>query len=103
MHLHIFCYNKVLFHSKIVVLDREQYNQAIFWYELALTRKINESSGGFILLDCYNFIPYIQLCLCYFRIGDIKKSKEYNDKAASIKPNDPAVIYNNEYFDSIEK
>ena len=56
-------------------LDREQYNQAIFWYELALTRKINESSGGFILLDCYNFIPYIQLCLCYFRIGDIKKSK----------------------------
>ena len=34
---------------------------------------------------------------------DIKKSKEYNDKAASIKPNDPAVIYNNEYFDSIEK
>ena len=84
-------------------LDREQYNQAIFWYELALTRKINESSGGFILLDCYNFIPYIQLCLCYFRIGDIKKSKEYNDKAASIKPNDTAVIYNNEYFDSIEK
>lgn len=84
-------------------LDREQYNQAIFWYELALTRKINESSGGFILLDCYNFIPYIQLCLCYFRIGDIKKSKEYNDKAASIKPKDPAVIYNNEYFDSIEK
>lgn len=79
-------------------LDNEQYNQAIFWYELALTREINESSGGFILLDCYNFTPYIQLCLCYFRIGDIEKSKEYNDKAASIKPNDPSVLYNNEYF-----
>lgn len=83
-------------------LDREQYNQAIFWYELALTRKINEVSGGFILVDCYNFTPYIQLCLCYFRIGDIKKSREYNDKAASIKPNDPAVVYNKKYFDSIE-
>ena len=82
-------------------LDREQYNQAIFWYELALTRKINESSGGFILLDCYNFTPYIQLCLCYFRIGDIKKSKEYNEKAAFIKPNDPAVVYNNKFFASI--
>ena len=84
-------------------LDREKYNQAIFWYELALTRKINESSGGFILLDCYNFIPYIQLCLCYFRIGDIEKAKEYNEKAGSVKPNDPSVIYNNEYFNSIEK
>ena len=84
-------------------LDREKYNQAIFWYELALTRKINESSGGFVLLDCYNFIPYIQLCLCYFRIGDIEKAKEYNDKAYSIKPNDSSVIYNNEYFNSIEK
>ncbi len=83
-------------------LDREQYNQAIFWYELALTRKVNESSGGFILLDCYNFTPYIQLCLCYFRIGDIKKSKEYNDKATSIKPNDPVVVYNNKYFNGIE-
>ena len=82
-------------------LDREQYNQAIFWYELALTRKINETSGGFILLDCYNFTPYIQLCLCYFRIGDIKKSKEYNEKAAFIKPNDPAVVYNNKFFASI--
>lgn len=84
-------------------LEREKYNQAIFWYKLALTRKINETSGGFILSDCYNFIPYIQLCLCYFRIGDIKKSKEYNDKAASIKPNDSSVIYNKNYFDSIEK
>ena len=84
-------------------LDREQYKKAIFWYELALTRKLNESSGGFILLDCYNFIPYIQLCLCYFRIGDIEKSKEYNAKAESIKPNNASVIYNNEYFKSIEK
>ncbi len=31
-------------------LDREQYNQAIFWYELALTRKINETSGGFNII-----------------------------------------------------
>ena len=84
-------------------LDREQYKKAIFWYELALTRKINESSGGFVSLDCYNFIPYIQLCLCYFKIGDIKKSKEYNSKASFIKPNNPSVIYNNEYFKSIQK
>lgn len=83
-------------------LNREQYTKAIFWYELALTRTRNELSGGFISLDCYNFIPYIQLCLCYFRIGDIEKSKQYNAKAEAIKPNDPSVIYNNKYFKSIE-
>ena len=32
---------------------------------------------------------------------DIKKSKEYNEKAAFIKPNDPAVVYNNKFFASI--
>lgn len=84
-------------------LDRERYNQAIFWYKVALTKEINESSGGFITRDCYDFLPYIQLCLCYFRLGNIEKSKEYNEKAGKIKPNDPAVVYNNNYFDSIKK
>ena len=34
-------------------------------------------------------------------VAKTKKSKEYNEKAAFIKPNDPAVVYNNKFFASI--
>ena len=30
----------------------------------------------------------MQLCVCYFRIGDIENSKKYNELAGKIKPND---------------
>ena len=40
----------------------EKYEQAIFWYKLALTKQRNDASGAFISPDCYGYLPYIQLC-----------------------------------------
>ncbi len=39
--------------------------------------------GGFILPDCYDYIPAIQLCVCYDKLGEVEKAKAYNDKAGS--------------------
>lgn len=78
--------------------DRKNYKVAIFWYELAATRKLDQSSGGFKMMDCYGYIPYLQLCVCYDRIGDREKAIKYNEMAAAIKPNDAKVLYNRAYF-----
>lgn len=77
---------------------RGLYTSAIYWYELALKNKIDIQKGGFVRQDCYHFIPYIQLCVCYDRLGDIKKAKEYNDLAGKIKPTDKAYLHNRKYF-----
>ncbi|MCH5142376.1 MAG: glycosyltransferase [Clostridiales bacterium] len=71
---------------------------AIFWYELALRRKPNIKGGGFINLDYCGFIPNIQLCVLYDRLGERQKAIFYNEAAGAEKPDNPAYLHNKEYF-----
>lgn len=81
--------------------ENKNYELAIFWYKFASTRKIKKESNAFFNIDYHKFIPYMQLCLCYYKIGDIKKSKLYNMKAEKIKPNDKSVIHNKNFFNKL--
>ena len=86
-----------------VMQNLNKYNEAIQWYELALKLEPNLESGGFYNLDNYNYIPCIELCVCYYRIGNIEKAKHYNNLAGKFKPNDDAVELNKIFFDKVEK
>ena len=77
---------------------RERYREAIFWYDLAARCKRNDTSGGFILPDCYDYIPYLQLCVCYDRLGDAKTAEQYNELAAACRPGSVEVAANRRYF-----
>ena len=82
-------------------LEHGMYQNAIYWYETALNLPKNEYSGGFMLPDCYDYIPLMQLCVCYDRLGDSEKAKDYNDKAGACKPYSQAYLYNKRYFDHL--
>lgn len=83
------------------LLNKGLYNPAIFWYNTALTRQPDTKSGGFVNYDFFGYIPAIQLCVCYDRLGNRQKAIEYNDLAAKYKPNDSAVEYNRNYFSQL--
>lgn len=80
-------------------LDRDKPAMAVPWFELALTIKRKDMSGGFIRPDCYGYIPLMQLCLCYYRLGNIAMAEQYNHAAGVLKPDSPAYLYNKRYFD----
>jgi len=82
-------------------LSRNKYQQAIFWYRKALEAEKDLHRGGFLLLDCYDYLPYIQLCVCYDRIGDHENARRYNEKAGMCKPDSAAYRQNREYFDKL--
>lgn len=69
-------------------LLNNQLDTAIFWYKLALKCEDITHNGGFVEKVYYNYYPYLQLCLCYYNLGDIKKAYLYNEKASRF--------YNNE-------
>ncbi len=84
-------------------ISKKQYSIAIFWLEQALNSKYDISSGGFFSKDYYNFIPYIELCVCHYYLGNTKLAIEYNEKAGSIKPNDISYLNNKSFFENMKK
>lgn len=83
--------------------ENHSYAEAIYWYEEALSKKPIPFNGGFVFPDCYDFIPYIQLCVLYYKIGNIEQAILFNEKASAIKPYDKAVLFNKNFFDNLKK
>lgn len=82
-------------------LDRARYKQAAFWYQRALHCTRNDTSGAFISTDCYGYLPCIQLCVCYSKMGEQQLAYRYNQKAGTFKPDDRSYLYNKAYFESL--
>ncbi len=78
-----------------------KYNDAIFWYNLAASSTPPTDSCGFVSHDHYGYIPNIQLCLCYDKLGNIEEAIKYNNIAGEYKPNSSSVLYNKKYFDDL--
>lgn len=89
---------EVLYEIATIFERKKEYKKAIYWYKLALASSPNVESGGFVNIDCYQFLPALQLCVCYYKIGDIISSMHYHEIAKAFKPDDQAVKYNTEFF-----
>lgn len=78
------------------------YTLAIYWYKAALNCKRNDESGAFVQPDCYDYIPYLQLCVCYDHLKEYELANAYNERAAICKPNDEVVMKNRIYFQKLQ-
>ncbi|MDR1734442.1 MAG: glycosyltransferase family 2 protein [Oscillospiraceae bacterium] len=83
--------------------DEEKWEPAAFWYHAALGCKRNTEGGGFTLEECYGYLPHIQLCVCYDRLGEKEKASHHNEEAGKFKPDSPQVKGNRVYFRRILK
>lgn len=72
--------------------------QAAFWYQAALNCESDLAAGGFCEPDCMDFIPYVELSCCYYRLGDRERAKRYHELAKSVHPAHPSVLFNEKYF-----
>ncbi|MDR2073934.1 MAG: glycosyltransferase [Oscillospiraceae bacterium] len=79
-------------------LDRDLINQSIFWYKTALSCSKKEKTGAFTRQDCYNFLPFIQLSVCYDKLKDMSAANYYNEMAGKYRPKNQAYLRNKEYF-----
>lgn len=81
-----------------LMMEQQNFRLAIYWYEQALANPVDESSGGFFQGDYQSYIPHIQLCVCYDRLGNHEKALEYHKRTMEEKPDSPAVKQNQVYF-----
>lgn len=81
--------------------ERGQLLQAVYWYQSALACQKKDTSGGFIEEDCYGYIPYLQLCVCYDKLGNKQQAFLYNEAAGRQKADGAAYLYNKKYFEQL--
>ncbi len=79
-----------------LLMEQKRWNEAVFWYRAALSAPFPEE--GFHEGDCHDYIPCMQLCVCYDRMGNLQQAKAYNERAGRIKPHDAAYLANKAYF-----
>lgn len=80
----------------------QDFQKALFWFEIA-TKLKKPLSWGFVIHDFWDFIPYMELSICSYRLGNIADAIAYNNKAAEFKPGHPAVIQNKQFFEHLQK
>lgn len=80
-----------------------RFHEAIFWYETILNTEMPKECHGFINPEFWTWKPHLQLCVCYYRIGQVEKANYHHREAYKLNPNDPHIKQNEEFFESINK
>lgn len=93
---------EILYEIGSIFFNLDKLDNAIYWFKQALQSEINVQSGAFINEDCYKFLPSLQLCLCYYKKGDILQSYHYHLISKGFKPNDERVVYNDNFFKNLK-
>ena len=79
--------------------ELKDYYRAIEWFEVASKIKKPENIMGVVIHDCYNYIPYAEISICFLNLGLLQEAINYNEKAALFKPDSLLVINNRKIFE----
>lgn len=78
--------------------ERNDFESAIYWYECALGCDNGEKKGAFVNVDYGGYIPLMQLCVLYDKLGDYNSANEFNERAGQLKPHARSYLPNKKYF-----
>ncbi|QHE54106.1 GT-D fold domain-containing glycosyltransferase [Pontibacillus sp. HMF3514] len=79
--------------------NRDDFETAAYWYKQAV--KIGESTGNHTPMATTT--PHLQLSVCYWHLGDVKKAHDHNELARDFEPNNPSVLLNKDFFERVLK
>lgn len=77
------------------------FSKAVAWFELSTKLKKPEATWGSVVHDSWGYIPYMELCSCYYKLGKIKEAHDSVLLAVQHKPNDPMALHNKNFIESV--
>ncbi|PKM50477.1 MAG: glycosyl transferase [Firmicutes bacterium HGW-Firmicutes-7] len=82
--------------------EESKIEQAIYWYSLALRVGQDDHPDAFTNPACSSWLPHLQLCMCYYKLGDVQKAKKHNEEALKHNKNHESILFNQKFFDEIQ-
>nr|WP_026297219.1 glycosyltransferase [Paenibacillus daejeonensis] len=78
-------------------LDEGDVAAAVVWYRMA-TQLPQPDSWGFTNPACATWLPHLQLCVCYDRLGQYELAHIHNEQALNYRPADTRMLANRAYL-----
>ncbi|QGQ99765.1 glycosyltransferase [Paenibacillus psychroresistens] len=75
-------------------LESQQFEQAVFWYRLAIESPIPNKSWAISNQVSRTWLPHMQLGICYYQLGEYELSYHHNKIVSEYRPKDQGVINN---------
>ena len=82
-------------------LQANELKQATFWYKTATGLEQPADCWGMINNACWTWLPHLQLCVCYDRLGKHELACKHNEMAAAFVPDHASILYNRNYFEGL--
>jgi glycosyltransferase involved in cell wall biosynthesis len=79
-------------------LQQNDIQTSIFWYTVATQLEHPKDSWGLANPMCSTWLPHLQLCVCYDRLGKYELAFKHNEAARLYRPNDERILQNKRYF-----
>ncbi|CAH1193761.1 hypothetical protein PAECIP111893_00547 [Paenibacillus plantiphilus] len=79
-------------------LQKNDLTAAIHWYETAAALPQTDQSWGPTNRSCSTWLPHLQLCVCYDRLGNYELAYQHNEQAGEYRPTDRRILYNRSYL-----
>ncbi|HZG17703.1 MAG TPA: glycosyltransferase family 2 protein [Candidatus Bathyarchaeia archaeon] len=73
---------------------KRDWKSAAFWYELATNFPEDPEQWSFSYPAYRTWYPHLQLCVCYYNLGDFEKAYYHNEEARKYRPEDERVLHN---------
>ncbi|MFD2370564.1 glycosyltransferase family 2 protein [Brevibacillus sp. GCM10020057] len=83
--------------------EKEDFRTAIYWYRQATLLEQRQDTMGMTEHSAWTWLPHLQLCYCYDRVGDLKKAYLHHEMARMYNPRHPSVVHNEAYFAGISQ
>ena len=83
-----------------ILKSEGNYNDAVYYFNLATKNTPKINNGAFIQKEYYNYIPYIEMCVCYYNLKNYEKAYYFNELALKFKPNDKSCLSNKKLLES---
>lgn len=79
-------------------LHERRYEEAVWWYRLASELEMPKDTSALLQHACWTWLPHLQLCVCYDRLGEYRLAYEENERAAEYIGSDSRIAANRAYL-----
>ncbi|MCL6593037.1 MAG: glycosyltransferase [Alicyclobacillus sp.] len=80
-------------------MQEQHWAAAAAWYRMATELRRPANPWAMCLEACWTWLPHIQLCVCYYHLGDLAASYRHNELARQYHPHHPLVLANKQWLE----